>query len=930
MKKKLYYGLGIGILLACQMGVNSYAGFWTDVTDHALEHVEHTDIVEQADGYVLLENTKKGFASSDTEYGIYDVVNQEWKIAYQGYEDADAENAKYVGDGIFAFQESGADQDDMEQNVILLNAKSGEVTYAAIPKMSLDHLNLKNGYSISIGETDVWDVFVIGENGEYYPTGIRNRCQDSESSWDLDEYYTDGQYAVYTDDRSDFIIYDRDKDEISDFYNPVYAEKIVHTFSQDVDPEVYICDKYLVLTNMLGEDRQYYYTVLTFDGTEYIEPTMCDYATVTEWGNLLVENGDQIEEIKLTDKSRDVAQPVSQLVMTSFEEGSRENEELAMDRKGQAYKNTVEYRYQLLKSGPYDLGDTWYLGGNYETFQGVWYCPYNTGKDVMVTVRLLGDEQVLYESPVINAQNCRQEFEVNVSGVQQLRLEYSGTAGTNDILFGLSDGEFLPAGVSGTVPETKEETVEAAQDVMLYDLYAYQGGFSKTPEVTDNMGNEYYKAIRVSSYGESGTYDIGGKYTTLSGTIAVTKTSQDNDFDRNKRGYVRVYGDDTLLWEDADLTTETKPYEMSVDITGVTDLRVEIQGFGTHLMSEMMSVIFENATLKGNAAVNPASADQSEEQTDVEPTSDATETDTVQTEASAGTSFYMADDDTNDYETSQTDATKPSESNQQENNIELTTYLGQSGSAIEAAFGTPENAYWSSGVDRLVYENYIFDSTYSQNDDTVINRIRLQKGAEGYSICGVVTQMTLENAEAQLLADGFQKLNTGIFYNGTDLFAEIGQDSVYEEKEGGGDWKELDTLYIEVCQSKMDFHLGKIEVFPYLRGTASDVLQGVDGLTMQTEDNRLILENDGVRFEADLNQADMMQSVIDEIKVKGEDSPYCIYGMLYGEPKEVEQQLGFGEGGSGERIDPAGNTIYLWDFCGDEKAISLKDNHRPY
>lgn len=156
---------------------------------------------------------------------------------------------------------------------------------------------------------------------------------------------------------------------------------------------------------------------------------MCDYATVTEWGNLLVENGDQIEEIKLTDKSRDVAQPVSQLVMTSFEEGSPGRmKNLRWTEKARLIKNTVEYRYQLLKSGPYDLGDTWYLGGNYETFQGVWYCPYNTGKDVMVTVRLLGDEQVLYESPVINAQNCRQEFEVNVSGVQQLRLEYSGTA----------------------------------------------------------------------------------------------------------------------------------------------------------------------------------------------------------------------------------------------------------------------------------------------------------------------------------------------------------------------------------------------------------------------------------------------------------------------------------------------------------------------
>ena len=53
-----------------------------------------------------------------------------------------------------------------------------------------------------------------------------------------------------------------------------------------------------------------------------------------------------------------------------------------------------------------------------------------------------------------------------------------------------------------------------------------------------------------------------------------------------------------ILWEDADLNTMTRPYEMSVDISGVQDLRIEMQGFDARLMSSGINVIFENAVLQ--------------------------------------------------------------------------------------------------------------------------------------------------------------------------------------------------------------------------------------------------------------------------------------------------------------------------------------------
>ena len=246
---------------------------------------------------------------------------------------------------------------------------------------------------------------------------------------------------MYAYNEEYFILYDRQKDEITDFYDPVYAGKMAY-----LDTDVYVCGDYLAFTNLRGEDKENYYAVLTLDGEEYIAPEKCDDSMVTERGNLLVRTGDQLQEIGLENRTPENALAVDQLAKAYKAESSRIAYELGMDRKGTIYEDVIIYMDDMGRDTSNNVADTWYLGGNYGTFQGTWYYPYDTKDDGVGMLQLIGDGRVIYESPVLNAQNCQVDFAVDVSGIQQLRMEYSGVAGLDKKLVGLAGGTFLSSG----------------------------------------------------------------------------------------------------------------------------------------------------------------------------------------------------------------------------------------------------------------------------------------------------------------------------------------------------------------------------------------------------------------------------------------------------------------------------------------------------
>lgn len=114
------------------------------------------------------------------------------------------------------------------------------------------------------------------------------------------------------------------------------------------------------------------------------------------------------------------------------------------------------------------------------------------------------------------------------------------------------------------------------QPVSIFDLEPYTRGFHGLDNLSnqeDNMGNRYTMALDASYsyYGASETYDISTQYNRLQGTVALYRSSAG----ASGLGYFRIYGDERLLYEQ-EINGSFKPQQVDVDITGVTDLRIEM------------------------------------------------------------------------------------------------------------------------------------------------------------------------------------------------------------------------------------------------------------------------------------------------------------------------------------------------------------------
>lgn len=600
VKKKVICSIFLGLIFLFGSNV-AQAASEREVFDEYLS-VEYTDKIAWGDNYILLKKIEAGFSSSDSYYGLYDYVNGDWVIDYRLFDEGYIGDAKYAGEGMFLFQSNS----DSYMSSYLINGNTGEVIQ--LNGLSVSNLKFVDGIAVArASEADSGtDIYVIYDNGSYYSTDIMRSYENTDAVIH-DSFFRNEKYAVYIFSNSTFIIYDLEEDDIISFDRADYGQKLTAISSE---AELSICGNYMVYLNMEGNDGKNYCAVTTLDGTDYLAATACDYSVVTEDKNLLIVTDGVAEEIPLANEQLSEIQPISNLALVACEKEDREEMEVNIDRKNNLYQNSIVYQdiFYLDTNPPYDIADIYYLGGKYSAFSGTWYLPDDTLEDGLVYVRLIGDGKVIYESTILDAQSCYENFSVDVSGIRQLGIEYNGTYGLGDVAVGLADGSFVPAGVSAAdetdisnsgnnegADISNLEEQDVAGTVKLYDLHAYIGGLDKSVVVTDNVGNTYDKAIRAYSNEESATYDIGGRYSLLSGTVAVTKADQNNY--NGKSGYIRIYGDGNLLWEDADLNIATKPYAMSVDISGVTDLRVEMRGFPVNFMWNSLGVIFDNVTL---------------------------------------------------------------------------------------------------------------------------------------------------------------------------------------------------------------------------------------------------------------------------------------------------------------------------------------------
>lgn len=107
----------------------------------------------------------------------------------------------------------------------------------------------------------------------------------------------------------------------------------------------------------------------------------------------------------------------------------------------------------------------------------------------------------------------------------------------------------------------------------LKPTYCKDGDFLYEPSIKDNLGQKHSYAMGVNSWNYA-TYNIGGKYTRLTGSFFMSEEGKDFNGSGTKLP-LRIYGDDKLLYEEY-MIGEEFPLIFSVDITGVKTLKIEM------------------------------------------------------------------------------------------------------------------------------------------------------------------------------------------------------------------------------------------------------------------------------------------------------------------------------------------------------------------
>lgn len=145
-----------------------------------------------------------------------------------------------------------------------------------------------------------------------------------------------------------------------------------------------------------------------------------------------------------------------------------------------------------------------------------------------------------------------------------------------------NDSLFCPVDGTGK-PKDLDAAVSAAQppvDLTTLNAY-YEGGIETFPgPIRDTMGNTYQSGIRGYNPPNSENcfhiWDIGRAYDTLTATVIIRETDKGSPYEAS----FKIYGDGVLLYEMNHITSLLKPTPITVDIRGVTDLKIEMYGYG--------------------------------------------------------------------------------------------------------------------------------------------------------------------------------------------------------------------------------------------------------------------------------------------------------------------------------------------------------------
>ena len=239
----------------------------------------------------------------------------------------------------------------------------------------------------------------------------------------------------------------------------------------------------------------------------------------------------------------------------------------------------ASYIYGIVKNSWYGNGVIYYnLKGQYTHFVAI-YGPIDNNLSSNSTINIYGDSLLLKELTSI-AGTMPKFIEVNISGVQQLKIEISGgPAALAQALAAKKPVEVVPNSPIGTFSSSAS---------LGSDIKAYQkgGSISEYPEkgTFRLAGTSYNSGLTINRNPSAAYYNIDGRYTNLSGLYGPVDGTTSSSVD------IIIYGDGKPLIE---LTSDAgaMPKEFSVSVAELKQLKIEFSSsyvIGTHALANLL------------------------------------------------------------------------------------------------------------------------------------------------------------------------------------------------------------------------------------------------------------------------------------------------------------------------------------------------------
>ncbi len=140
--------------------------------------------------------------------------------------------------------------------------------------------------------------------------------------------------------------------------------------------------------------------------------------------------------------------------------------------------------------------------------------------------------------------------------------------------------------------DTELARIESYVPVSLRDLntfYADDRLYNWSENDKDNLGNTYTTGIYndvegfVVSRSYVASYLLDGEYDILEGKFVLHWETKNYTNGKINNAQLKIYGDDKLLYESGLMYGGVQPEDISVDISGVNELKIEFASYGSHI-----------------------------------------------------------------------------------------------------------------------------------------------------------------------------------------------------------------------------------------------------------------------------------------------------------------------------------------------------------